>query len=67
MQLKVKSNIKRPGVVVVSPIGSINTATYRILEEKVDNILTTPTGCHYFRFGVYRLHQQHRHPGFVEN
>ena len=41
MQLKVKSNIKRPGVVVISPIGSINTATYRILEEKVNNILTS--------------------------
>ena len=40
MQLKVKSTIKRPGVFVVSPIGSINTATYRILEEKIDNILT---------------------------
>jgi len=41
MQLKVKSNIKRPGVVVVSPIGGINTATYSILEQKVDNILTS--------------------------
>jgi anti-anti-sigma factor len=41
MQLKVKSNIKRPGVVVVSPVGSINSATYSILAEKVDNILTS--------------------------
>ncbi len=41
MQLKVQSNIKRPGVVAVSPIGSINTATYRILEDKVDNILNS--------------------------
>jgi len=41
MQLKVKSNIIRPGVVVVSPIGSINSATYSILEEKVDNILNS--------------------------
>ena len=41
MQLKVKSNIKRPGVVVISPIGSINSATYSILEEKVDNILNS--------------------------
>ncbi len=39
MKLKVKTNIKRPGVVVVSPIGSINTATYSMLEEEVDNIL----------------------------
>ena len=41
MQLKVKSTRKRPGVVVVSPIGSINSATYSILEEKVDNILAS--------------------------
>ncbi len=42
MPLKVKSNSKRPGVIVVSPIGSINANTYAILEAKVDNILKTP-------------------------
>jgi anti-anti-sigma factor len=39
MQLKVKSNSKSRGVIVVSPIGSINANTYSILEEKVDKIL----------------------------
>jgi anti-anti-sigma factor len=42
MPLKVKSTSKRPGVMVVSPIGSINAATYGILEEKVDKILNNP-------------------------
>ena len=42
MPLKVKLNSKRPGVIVVSPIGSINAGTYNILEEKVDKILTSP-------------------------
>jgi anti-sigma B factor antagonist len=42
MALKVKSYSKQPGVVVVSPIGSINADTYRILEEKVDEILESP-------------------------
>jgi anti-anti-sigma factor len=42
MPLKVKSNSKRPGVMVVSPIGSINAGTYGILEEKVDKILESP-------------------------
>jgi anti-sigma B factor antagonist len=42
MVLKVKSYSKQPGVVVVSPIGSINADTYRILEEKVDEILESP-------------------------
>jgi anti-sigma B factor antagonist len=42
MVLKVKSYSKRPGVVVVSPIGSINAGTYSILEEKVDEILESP-------------------------
>jgi anti-anti-sigma factor len=39
MPLKVKSNSKSRGVIVVSPIGSINANTYSILEEKVDKIL----------------------------
>ena len=42
MVLKVKSYSKRPGVVVISPIGSINAGTYSILEEKVDEILESP-------------------------
>jgi anti-anti-sigma factor len=42
MPLKVKSISKRPGVMVVSPIGSINADTYRILEAKVDKILESP-------------------------
>jgi anti-anti-sigma factor len=42
MALKVKSISKRPGVVVISPIGSINAATYSILETKVDEILKNP-------------------------
>ena len=42
MPLKVQSTSKRPGVMVVSPIGSINAATYSILEEEVDEILKSP-------------------------
>ena len=41
MPLKVKSTLKRPGVIVVSPIGSINASTYGILEAKVDEISKT--------------------------
>ena len=41
MPLKVKSNSKRPGVIVVSPIGSINAGTYPTLETAVDKILKT--------------------------
>ena len=39
MSLKVKTALKRPGVTVISPIGSIDASTYTILEEKVDEIL----------------------------
>ncbi len=42
MPLKVTSTQKRPGVIVVSPIGSIDANTYTILEEKVDEILKAP-------------------------
>jgi anti-sigma B factor antagonist len=42
MPLKVKSTLKRPGVIVVSPIGSINASTYGILEATVDEILKNP-------------------------
>lgn len=39
MPLKVKSTSRRPGVVVVSPIGSIDAQTYSVLDEKMDEIL----------------------------
>ena len=42
MSLKVKSTSTRPGVIIVSPIGSINAGTYRILEAKIDEILESP-------------------------
>ncbi len=42
MALKVKTTQKRPGIAVISPIGSIDANTYGILEEKVDEILKQP-------------------------
>jgi anti-anti-sigma factor len=39
MPLKVKSTSREPGVVVVSPIGSIDAQTYGVLDEKMDEIL----------------------------
>ena len=39
MALKVRSSTKRPGVITLSPIGSIDAHTYTILEEKVDEAL----------------------------
>lgn len=39
MPLKVKSSKRGPGVVVVSPIGSIDGSTYSILDEKMDEVL----------------------------
>jgi len=39
MSLNVNTEQKRTGVFTVSPIGSIDTKTYSILEEKVDFIL----------------------------
>ena len=39
MPLKVKSTSRGPGVVVVSPIGSIDAQTYSVLDEKMDEIL----------------------------
>jgi anti-anti-sigma factor len=39
MALKVTTAQKRPGVVTVSPIGSIDTNTYLLLEEKVQSLL----------------------------
>ena len=42
MTLKVKTITKQPGVVVVSPIGSINATNSGVLEAKVDEILASP-------------------------
>ncbi len=39
MPLKVKSSTREPGVVIVSPIGSIDASTYSILDKKMDQIL----------------------------
>ena len=39
MPLKVNSTRKRPGVTVISPIGSIDGTTHSLLEEKVDEVL----------------------------
>ena len=39
MQLKVNVAPKRPGVMVVSPIGAIDASTYTIFEDKVDQAL----------------------------
>jgi anti-anti-sigma factor len=39
MPLKVKSIPRRPGVMVISPIGAIDASTYTILEDKVDEAL----------------------------
>jgi anti-anti-sigma factor len=39
MALKVNTTIKRPGIFVVAPIGSIDAAGYGIFQEKVDSVL----------------------------
>jgi anti-anti-sigma factor len=39
MALKVNTAIKRPGVFVVAPIGSIDAAGQPIFQEKVDSVL----------------------------
>jgi anti-sigma B factor antagonist len=39
MPLKVKSVPRGPGVVVVSPIGSIDANTFNVFDEKMDDIL----------------------------
>ena len=39
MPLKVKSSSRGPGVVAISPIGSIDASTSNILDEKVDEVL----------------------------
>jgi len=42
MPLKVKTAKRGPGVIVVSPIGSIDANTYSVLDEKMDAILKDP-------------------------
>ena len=39
MPLKVKSMTRGPGVVIISPIGSIDAHSYSVLDEKVDEVL----------------------------
>jgi len=39
MSLKVNTDNKRPGVYVISPIGSIDTNTATVLDEKVEAVL----------------------------
>jgi len=39
MPLKVKATLKRPGVMVVSPIGAIDAGTYTTLESKIEEVL----------------------------
>ena len=39
MPLKVKSTMREPGVIIVSPIGSIDANSYNVLDEKMDEIL----------------------------
>lgn len=39
MALRVTTRLKKPGVHVVSPVGSIDTASCRIFEEQVDAVL----------------------------
>jgi anti-anti-sigma factor len=39
MSLKVTSSVKRPGVITVTPIGTIDGKTHTILEEKMNAVL----------------------------
>ena len=39
MALKVNTSLKRPGIFVVAPIGSIDTASNPIFQEKTDSVL----------------------------
>ncbi|HSM89651.1 MAG TPA: STAS domain-containing protein [Desulfobacterales bacterium] len=40
MALKVNTSLKRPGIFVVAPIGSIDTPGQAIFQEKVDSLLS---------------------------
>jgi len=39
MPLKVKSTTRSPGVIVVSPIGTLDANTFKIFDEEMDTIL----------------------------
>lgn len=39
MPLKIKSNTRGQGIIVVSPIGSIDAGTFKVFDEKMDDIL----------------------------
>lgn len=39
MPLKVKSTTRGPGIIVVSPIGSIDANTFSVFDEKMDEII----------------------------
>ena len=39
MPLKVKSNTRGKGIIVVSPIGSIDASTFNVFDEMMDDIL----------------------------
>jgi anti-sigma B factor antagonist len=39
MPLKIKSNTRGQGIIVVSPIGSIDAGTFNVFDEKMDDIL----------------------------
>ena len=39
MSLKVKSNPRGPGIIVVSPIGSIDANTFNLFDEHMDDVL----------------------------
>jgi len=41
MSLSVDVDIKKPGVLVISPSGSLDTNTYSILEKEVDKVLSS--------------------------
>ena len=39
MALKVNTSLKKPGIFVIAPIGSIDTASNPIFQEKTDSVL----------------------------
>ena len=39
MPLKVRSTSKKPGIVTISPVGSIDAHTYGVLDKEVDEVL----------------------------
>ncbi|MHC4758284.1 MAG: STAS domain-containing protein [Planctomycetota bacterium] len=40
MDLVIKENVKEPGVIVLSPVGQINSDTIPLLEQKITDSLT---------------------------